>query len=50
MVLSDRMTTISYKLSIATMFPYAAVWPQFLNATFQPRLISRRISETVGSP
>jgi len=28
-LLSDRAVTTSYRLSIVTMFPSAAVWPQF---------------------
>jgi len=34
-VLSDRMLATSYRLSIVTMSPYAAVWPQFLVENFK---------------
>jgi len=44
-VLLDRALAISYRLSIVTMSPPAAVWPQFFNAKFQA--LSSRISETV---
>jgi len=34
MVLSNRALATSYRLSIVTMFPSAAVWPQFLMECF----------------
>jgi len=46
MVPLDKAVAISYKLSIVTMSPSAAVWPQSLfNVTFQA--INGRISKTV---
>ena len=44
MVLSDRALATSYRLSIVTMSPSAAVSPQFLMESFK---YSSRISEMV---
>jgi len=44
MVISDRALATSYRLSILTMSPSAAVLPQFLMVSFKQ---SSRISETV---
>jgi len=35
MVLSDRALATSYMLSIVTMYPFAAVLPQFLMESFK---------------
>jgi len=35
MVKSDRTLATSSRLSVVTMFPSAAVWPQFLVESFQ---------------
>jgi len=45
MIPSDRAVATSYRLSIVTLSPFAAVWPQFLTENF--KLYNGRISETV---
>ena len=45
MVPSDRALATFYRLSIVTMSPTAAVWPQFPMKCFE--VISSRISKTV---